>query len=158
MKETQCFLGFVNLLTKFVPRLSAVSEPLHCLTDKDAVWVLQTQQEEAFLRVKDIVTVQPVLKYYSLSEPVTLQSEASQKGLGATLLQNGEPITFASRSLSKTEQSYAQIEKECLAIVFGCESFKQYLLRRDSIQVESDHKPLEVIFKKSLLSAPNRLQ
>ena len=65
---------------------------------------------------------------------------------------------FASRSLSKTEQSYAQIEKECLAIVFGCERFKQYLLGRDSIQVESDHKPLEVIFKKSLLSAPKRLQ
>ena len=107
--------------------------------------------------MKEIVTVQPVLNYYSLSEPVTLQSDARQKGLGATLLQNGQPITFASRSLLKTEQSYAQIEKECLAIVFGCERFKQYLLGRDSIQVESDHKPLEVIFKKSLLSAPKRL-
>ena len=158
VKETQCFLGFVNYLAKFAPHLSDVSEPLRRLTDKDTVWVWQTQQEEAFRRVKEIVTVQPVLKYYSLSEPVTLQSDASQKGLGATLLQNGQPIAFASRSLSKTEQSYAQIEKECLAIVFGCERFKQYLLGRDSIQVESDHKPLEVIFKKSLLSAPKRLQ
>ena len=103
--------------------------------------------------MKEIVTVQPVLKYYSLSEPVILQSDVSQKRLGATFLQNGQPIAFASRSLSKTEQSYAQIEKEYLSIVFGCECFKQYLLGRDSIQVESDHKPLEVIFKKSLLSA-----
>ena len=115
MKETQCFLGFVNYLAKFAPHLSDVSEPLRRLTDKDAVWVGQTQQEEAFRRVKEIVTVQPVLKYYSISEPVTVQSDASQKGLGATLLQNGQPIAFASRSLSKTEQSYAQIEKECFA-------------------------------------------
>ena len=60
--------------------------------------------------------------------------------------------------MSKTEQAYAQIEKECLAIVFGCERFKQYLLGRSMINVESDHKPLEVIFKKSLLKAPKRLQ
>ena len=158
VKELQCFLGFVTYLSKFAPHLSDVSEPLRRLNTKDVVWMWQEQQEKAFKEVKQIVTVQPVLKYYSLSEEVTLQCDASEKGLGATILQQGQPIAFASRALSKTEQAYAQIEKECLAIVFGCERFKQYLLGRDLVHVETDHKPLEAIFKKSLLTAPKRLQ
>lgn len=73
-------------------------------------------------------------------------------------MQKGQPVAFASRTLSTTEQRYAQIEKECLAIVFGCEKFSQYISRRDKVTVESDHKPLQSIFKKSLLHAPMRLQ
>ena len=126
--------------------------------DKDAIWTWQKQQEKAFKEAKRVVTMQPVLKFYSLDEEVTLQCDASEKGLGVTLLRNKQPVAFASRALSKTEQNYAQIEKECLSIVFGCERFRQYLLGRSTIYVESDHKPLEVIFKKPLLSAPKRLQ
>ena len=74
------------------------------------------------------------------------------------LLQNGQPVAYASRSLTKTEQRYAQIEIECLAIVFSCEGFSQYLLGRNKITVQNDHKPLETIFKKPLFSAPKRLQ
>ena len=158
VKELQRFQGFVTYLSKFAPHLSEVSEPLRRLTNKDTLWMWQDLQEEAFNEVKRIVTVQPILKFYSMSQEVTLQCDASEKGLGATILQQGQPIAFASRALSKTEQAYAQIEKECLAIVFGCERFKQYLLGRSMINVESDHKPLEVIFKKSLLKAPKRLQ
>ena len=65
---------------------------------------------------------------------------------------------FASRTLSQVEQRYAQIEKECLAIVFACAKFSQYITRREVITVETDHKPLQSIFKKSLLTAPSRLQ
>jgi len=100
----------------------------------------------------------PVLKYYYNSEEVTLQYDASERGLGATLMQKGQPVAFTSRMLSTTEQRYAQIEKECPAIVFGCEKFYQYISRQDKVTVESDHKPLQSFFKKSLLHAPMRLQ
>ena len=80
------------------------------------------------------------------------------KGLGATLLQNGQPVAFASRTLSQVEQRYAQIEKECLAIVFARAKFSQYITRRAVITFETDHKPLQSIFKKSLLTSPSRLQ
>ena len=72
-------------------------------------------------------------------------------------MQNGHPIAYASRSLTNTESNHAQIEKELLAIVFGAERFESYLYGRKFI-VESDHKPLEAIMKKSVLSAPKRLQ
>ena len=93
------------------------------------------------------VSHQPVLKYYNVHEEVTIQCDASEVGLGATLLQNGQPIAYASRALSKTEQCYAQIEKECLAIVFACERFDHYIYVKDCITVQSDHKPLETMLK-----------
>ena len=75
--------------------------------------------------VKQLTTRQPVLKYYDLNQEVTLQCDASEKDLGAFLLQNVQPVAFASRTLSPTEQRYAQIEKECLSIGFGSENFSQ---------------------------------
>ena len=72
-------------------------------------------------------------------------------------MQDGHPVAYASRSLTPTEVQYPQIEKELLAIVFAVEKFKTYLYGR-KVLVESDHKPLEAIFKKSLLNAPKRFQ
>ncbi|KAK3737630.1 hypothetical protein QZH41_006455 [Actinostola sp. cb2023] len=151
-------LGFINYLAKFLPKLAQVSQPLRDLTTKNEQFVWSSQHDKAFDEVKLLVTSHPVLKYYDVNEEVTLQCDASEKGLGATLLQNGQSVAFASRTLSPTEQRYAQIEKECLAIVFGCTKFSQYITRRAKVTIESDHKPLQSIFKKSLLEAPCRLQ
>ena len=158
IKAVQRFLGFVNYLSKFLPHISGVSEPLRRLTDKDSVWCWQSQHDEAMESIKKLVTAQPILRYYDVKEEVTIQCDASEVGLGAALLQNGQPVAFASRSLSSTERRYAQIEKECLAIVFSCERFDQYIHGRASVNVKTDHKPLEIIFRKSLLTAPRRLQ
>lgn len=154
----QQFLGFVNYLAKFMPHLSDVCEPLRHLADRDAVWAWLPKHDKALETVKNVVTHHPVLKYYDVKEPVTIQCDSSETGLGATLLQEGQPVAFASRSLSPTEQRYAQIEKECLAIVFECECFDQYLYGWDLIRMDSDHKPLEMIFGKPLLTAPKHLQ
>ena len=110
--------------------------------------------EAAFTYINQLVINHPVLKFYDPQAGVTLQCDASEYGLGATLLQNGQPVAFASRTLSRTERNYAQIEKECLAIVFGCQRFDQYLARQEKIYVELDHKPLQAIFKKPIHSAP----
>ena len=73
------------------------------------------------------------------------------------LLQEGRPAATASRALTKAEKNYAQIEKECLSIVFACEKFHYYIYGK-SVKVESDHKPLEIISKKPIHTAPKRLQ
>ena len=72
-------------------------------------------------------------------------------------MQDGRPIAYASRSMTETETNYAQIEKEMLAIVFAVECFEQYVYGCP-VLVQTDHKPLESIYKKSLTSAPRRLR
>ena len=80
---------------------------------------------------------------------MTLRVDSSQSGMGAAILQEGRPIAYASRALAEAETRYAQIEKELLAIVFGTEKFYQYIYGRLTA-VQTDHKPLESIFKKPL--------
>ena len=66
-----------------------------------------------------------MLSYYDLKSPLEIQCDASQRGLGAALMQLGKPIAYASRALTDTEERYAQIEKEMLAIVFSLEKYNQ---------------------------------
>ena len=151
------FLGFVNYLARFLPRLSDVLQPLRKLTLKDVPWSWTDEHDAAFSEVKKLATSAPVLAYYDPSKPLVIQCDASDKGLGCALLQNMKPVAYASRALTDTETRYAQIEKEMLAVVFSLEKFNQYTYGRHTI-VHSDHKPLESITKKPLTRAPRRLQ
>jgi hypothetical protein len=99
----------------------------------------------------------PVLKYFSNEDPVTLSCDASQYGLGCVILQNDHPVSYASKALSNAEQAYAQIEKELLAIVFGCSRFHHLLYGR-KFTIETDHLPLVRIVEKPLGQVPLRLQ
>ena len=122
----QRLLGLAQYLSKFLPHLSDVMKPLRELTKKEVAWMWDPIQQQALENLKKAVSSTPVLRYYNLQEEVTLQCDASQSGLGATLMQNGQPVAYASRALTPTETRYAQIEKELLAIVFGCEHFEAY--------------------------------
>ena len=152
------YLGMVNYLAKFLPRLTDETEVLRRLLDKDAEWCWLPAHAKAVSRIKAMMITAPVLAYYNVKKPVTIQCDASQSGLGAALLQDGCPVAYCSRAMTQTEQNYAQIEKELLAVVFACEKFNHYIYARKNVAVESDHKPLETIFKKPIHSSPKRLQ
>jgi hypothetical protein len=77
--------------------------------------------------LKEECSKQPTLRYYDVSKPVRISADSSKSGLGAVCLPEGQPVAYASRALSPTQQRYAQIEKELLAIVFACEKFHQYI-------------------------------
>ena len=157
VEAVQRLNGFVNYLAKFLPKLADVMEPIRRLTRKDTDWIWAEEQEKAFEDVKKLVTEAPVLSYYNPEGELEIQCDASQKGLGATLLQQGKPVVYISRALTETEQRYAQIEKEMLAIVYSLEKLNQYVFGRH-VKIQSDHKPLEAILRKPLASAPRRLQ
>ena len=115
----QRLLGLAQYLSKFLPHLSDITKPLRELTQKDTEWVWEQAQQDALAALKQSVSSTPVLRYYSLDKEVTLQCDASQSGLGAALMQNNQPVAYASRALTPTETRYVQIEKELLAIVFA---------------------------------------
>ena len=106
-------------LSKFVRRLSDITKPLRDLTRQDAEWIWDEPQRRAFERLKQAVSAMPVLRYYNLKEDVTIQCDASQRGLSVALLEGGQPVAYASRVLTDTEVNYTQIEKELLAIVLA---------------------------------------
>ena len=158
-QELETILGMINYLAKFAPNLSDLTAPLHDLTKEKSVFLWDSIHDKAFEKVKEVITASPgpVLQYFDPTKEVTLQCDSSSRGVGATLMQEGKPVAYASRSLTVTQQNYAQIEKEMYAILFGCEKFHQYIYGQD-VKVESDHKPLEAIWKNPLVVAAPRLQ
>ncbi len=138
-------LGMIQYLSKFLPHLSDLTKPLRDLMQKEVVWVWDQPQQDAHDRLKRAVASTPVLRYYNLQDEVTLQCDASQHGLGAAMMQEGQPVAYAFRALMPAETRYAQIEKELLAIVFTCDHFETYIYGRESVNVDTDHQPLELI-------------
>ena len=94
---------------------------------------------------------------FDTTKLILLQVDASQKGLAAALMQDGCPVAFASKALTQAETQYANMEREMLAIIYGCERFHNYLFGH-KFTVESDHKPLAAIHLKPLNAAPPRLR
>ena len=158
-KGVERLLGTVNYLGKFIPNLATVTEPIRMLLRKDVEFQWSHEQDKAFEEIKIILTKNggPVLRLFDVQKSVTISCDASPTGLGGVLLQGGCPVAYASRSLTDAEYRYAQIEKELSAVLFSLERFNQYTYGK-KVHVESDHKPLEVIVKKPLATAPPRLQ
>lgn len=156
-QDLQRLLGMINYLSKYIPNMSELTSLLRSLLKKDVPWSWFPEHDAALAKLKSVLSSAPVLRFYDTDLPTTLQVDASKNGLGACLLQNGQPVAYASRAMSTSEQNYAQIEKELLAIVFGCERFHMYTYGTE-VEIHSDHKPLESIFKKALYKVPPRLQ
>jgi hypothetical protein len=156
-KALQRALGMATYLARYCPNFSATVSPLRELLHSANEFRWDIRHTEAFDRMKAMLASEPVLAYYSPAKDLVCQSDSSQSGLGAALLQDGKIIEYASRALSQAETQYAQIEKELLSIVYALNRFDTYCYGRHVI-VETDHKPLLAIYKKPLAAAPKRLQ
>lgn len=163
-KELLSLLGMITYLNRFSARLASLTKPLRELTKKHAQFSWEKHHQEALDQIKHELCQARIISYYDPDpETITiLQCDASQSNLGAWLYQInnvGEELIVAmgSRALTKTETRYSNIERECLAVAFGLEKFEYFLMGRH-VLVETDHAPLEQIFKKNIADAPSRLQ
>lgn len=158
-KGVMRLLGMATYLSRFCENFSHVTAPIRDLVKKDSEFVWRPEMHGvAFEKLKSILSSAPALAYFDPKAEVTVQADASQYGLGAVILCNGRPVEYASRALTSTEaNAYAQIEKELLALVFAMERF-HFMVYGRKVTCVTDHKPLLTICKKSLASAPKRLQ
>lgn len=156
-KELLRFLGITKYLSKFIPNVSEISSPLRQLTKDRAEWIWSNAHEKSFQKLKSLICSSPVLRYFDDSKQLVIETDSSKDGIGSCLLIENQPVSFASRALTKCEQMYAQIEKELLAIVFATEKFHQFIYGKPVV-VYSDHKPLMTIMKKCINDVPARLQ
>lgn len=151
--QLRSFLGLNNYYAGFVPNLSTLLHPLNALLHKEVKWEWSKECNSAFCEAKEQLASDRVLIHYDPTLPVILACDASPYGVGAVLshkLPSGEekPIAFASRTLSKAEQNYAQIEREALGIFFGVRRFHSYLYGRH-FTLLTDHRPLTTILSPS---------
>lgn len=157
------FLGMVNFSSRFIPNRSHVLEPLTALLKKNIAFSWGSAQKSSFSKIKQLLQKSPCLEYFDPTKRIIISADASSFGIGACLIQVNEQghkklVCYASRLLSKTEQRYAQIEREGLALTWACEKFSEYV-SGIKILLETDHKPLvQVLQTKPIDELTPRLQ
>ena len=122
VSQLRSFLGLVNYYNRFLANASIVLHPLHQLLEPKSEWQWTEQCEQAFTEAKRMITSEQMLTHYDLVLPVRLAYDASPSCIGTILPHvmpdcSERPVAFASRSLTKTERKYEQINKEALSIV-----------------------------------------
>lgn len=155
-------LGMINFLGKFIPNLSSKTMNLRLLLHKGSEFEWTESHEKEWTNLKTTLTTEPVLAYFDPSKKTKISTDSSKNGIGAVLLQaqaeNWRPVAYASRTMTPTEYRYAQIEKECLGLVYGFEKFHSFVYGLPTFVAETDHKPLIAIIKKNLCEMSPRIQ
>lgn len=134
VKNVQSFLGLTGYFRKFIPQYSLIARPLSDMLKKDTKFEFGERENEAFLRLKMILTQQPVLKLYRIGAETELHTDASSLGYGMILMQKESndntfhPVYYASGKTTPAESRYCSYELEVLAIVKALEKFRVYLL------------------------------
>ncbi|UYV80091.1 hypothetical protein LAZ67_18001653, partial [Cordylochernes scorpioides] len=145
VKEVQSFLGMCSYYRKFIKDFSLIADPLTGLIRKNAQFTWTEKQEEAFQNLKKALINPPILGHFDPNAATYIHTDASNIGLGATLVQiicgEEKVISYLSRTLSKAEQNYSTTEKECLAVVWAISKLRPYLYGRH-FKIITDHHAL----------------
>ena len=146
VSELKSYLGLLAYYGKFLPQLATKLAPLYALLGAATSWKWTKKEATAFKESKELLLSSQVLVHFDSTQELVLACDASPYGIGAVLAHRfsdgtEKPIGFASRTLSKAEQKYSQLEKEGLACVFGVKRFHSYLYGH-SFTLITDHKPL----------------
>ena len=136
-----------------MPNLASLLHPLNTLLQSGVKWSSSADCEKKFQKAKEYMTT-PVLAHYDPTLPLQLAGDGCAYGMGAVishLYPDGSecPVAYASRTFTKSEKNYAQLEKEACSLVFGIRKFHQYLYSR-KFTPYTDHKLLTTILGPSV--------
>ena len=148
-KQVRGFLGLTGYYRKFIQDYASIAAPLTDLTKKSLPERVQwtAESRRAFEALKIALCKNPVLVNPDFSKQFILQTDASNRGVGAVLSQlddnkTDRPVAYFSCKLLPREQKYSTVEQECLAIKLGVEAFKVYLIGKPFI-IQTDHRSLK---------------
>ena len=157
-KETMhSFLGLVNFLNRYTPRLAELCSPLRKLILKDSHYSPGDPEHAAFDAIKAEFQKKIILPYFDRNKETILQTDASKKGFAAVILQEEQPVYYALRALTSAEKNYQNLEREAQAAVWGMEKFHYFLYGRKFI-LQTDQKPLFSIFRKHMIDVSPRIR
>ena len=154
-KQLMRFLGMAGYYRKFCANFSVIAAPLTNLLKKEAKFIWSPECEEAFGKIKAMLTGSPVLVTPDFKRQFQLAVDASDAGVGAVLSQIDEenidhPICYFSKKFNKHQVNYSTIEKECLGIVLALQQFDFYVsCSAHPVLVLTDHNPLTFLSRMS---------
>ncbi|XP_028078926.1 uncharacterized protein LOC114280752 [Camellia sinensis] len=153
--EVRSFMGLAGYYRRFVQDFSKIAVPLTQLTRKGVAVKWSEERESAFQELKTGLTTAPVLALPTGTEGFVIYSDASHKGLGCVLMQNGRVIAYASRQLKPHEKNYPTHDLELAAVVFALKIWRHYLYGT-TYEVYTDHKSLKYLFTQKELNMRQR--
>ncbi|WVZ90652.1 hypothetical protein U9M48_036935 [Paspalum notatum var. saurae] len=152
--ELRGFLGLTNYYRRFVKNYGCIAHPLtQLLWNKQFVWTESATQ--AFLTLKKAMITTPVLALPNFTLPFTVETDACGNGVGAVLMQQGQPIAFLSKGLGEKHRHLSIYEKEFLALIMAVEKWRPYL-QRQPFTILTNHKSLSYLTEQTLHSDMQR--
>ncbi|CAA0826246.1 Uncharacterized mitochondrial protein AtMg00860, partial [Striga hermonthica] len=150
--EVRSFLGLASYYRRFIEGFSKIALPLTNLTRKSVKfeWC-----EKSFQELKKKLTSTPVLIIPDPTRSFTIYSDASKRGLGCILMQDGQVVAYASRQLKPHEQNYPTHDLELAAVVHALKIWRHYLYG-GQCEIFTDHKSLQYIFTQKELNMRQR--
>jgi hypothetical protein len=161
VKDLRGFMGLAQQLAPFNPDLAHMTATMRPLLKKGSAWLWLEEHEKEFIKAKELLTSKHVIKPFDPTLKTVLLTDASRlHGLGFALIQKSEDGTSSlvmcgSKSLTPTQERYATVELECLAIQWAVLKCDYYLRGDPGFQVLTDHKPLLGVFRKDLHTLEN---
>lgn len=146
LKELRGFLGLTGYYRKFIKHYGLISKPLSDLLKKNVPFVWTSITETAFQQLKQALVQAPVLGLPDFTKPFMIETDASDLGFGAVLMQEGHPIAYLSKPVCQKNQALSTYEKECMALVMAVDKWRAYLQNQEFI-IKTDHKSLLHLFE-----------
>lgn len=141
VKELRGFLGLAGYYRRFVRNFGVIARPLTELLKKGQQFIWTPVTEQAFQLLKEALISAPVLALPNFNLPFVIETDASEKGIGAVLQQQGHPIAYVSRALGIKNQGLSTYEKESLAILMVVDHWRPYLQSAE-FTIQTDQKSL----------------
>jgi hypothetical protein len=148
-------MGLAGYYQRFVEGFLKIANPIKELQKKNKKFVWTEKCVEAFWRLKELLTIAPILKVSDMDSNFLVCTNASKEGLGGVLMQDGRVIAYISRKLRRHEKNYATHDLELLAIVYSLKVWRHYLVGQ-KIELRTDHCGLQHIFMQSDLNVRQR--
>ena len=152
VKEVRSFLGMAGYYRRFVKNFGIIARPLFNLLKKGVPFVWTSATETAFQVLKQQLVEAPILALPDFSKTFIVETDASDKGIGAVLQQGGHPIAYMSKALSPRYQGLSTYEKEYLAVIVAVDQWRPYL-QHDEFIISTDQRRL-VHLNKQRLATP----
>nr|GFC64232.1 putative reverse transcriptase domain-containing protein [Tanacetum cinerariifolium] len=153
--EIRQFLGLAGYYRRFIEGFSKITKPMTKLTQKKVKFEWGDKQEVAFQLLKQKLCSEPILALPEGSKDFIVYCDASNKGLGAVLMQREKVISYASRQLKIHEKNYTNHDLELGAVVFAFKIWRHYLYGT-KCTVFTDHKSLQHILDQKELNMRQR--